>query len=126
LTRRANQGHSFIIAQSVKRPWPGNSALFGAISGENSYPQLKLRWLGGFHVGCALDFRFGRNTLLFAFDVTMHFVAQSHQKLARQSPRGRFWNIMQEEQVRPRARRDRVAATLLVAELHEQAALESS
>ena len=32
---------------------------------------------------------------------------------------------MQEEQVRPRARRDRVAATLLVAELHEQASLES-
>src|SRR5712691_10794338 len=83
LTRRANQGHSFTIAQSVKRPWPSNSALFGAILGENSYPQLKLHWLGGFHVGCALDFRFGRNTL-------------------------RFWNIMQEEQVRPRARRDRV------------------
>src|ERR1700704_43436 len=47
LTRRANQWHSFIIAQSVKRPWPGNSALFGAILGENSYPQLKLQWLGG-------------------------------------------------------------------------------
>ncbi len=31
---------------------------------------------------------------------------------------------MQEKQVRPRARRDRVAATLLVAELHEQASLE--
>src|SRR5882757_10927310 len=26
LTRRANQWHSFIIAQSVKRPWPRNSA----------------------------------------------------------------------------------------------------
>src|SRR5882757_6703208 len=59
LTRRANQWHSFIIAQSVKRPWPGHSALFGAILGENSYPQLKLQWLGGFQVGCALDFRFG-------------------------------------------------------------------
>jgi hypothetical protein len=32
---------------------------------------------------------------------------------------------MQEEQVRPQARCDRVAATLLVAELHEQASLES-
>ena len=28
LTRRANQRHSFIIARSVKRPWPRNSALF--------------------------------------------------------------------------------------------------
>ena len=45
LTRRANQRHSFIIAQSVKRPWPRNSAVFSAILGENSYPQLKLHWL---------------------------------------------------------------------------------
>jgi len=32
LTRRANQRHCFIIAQSVKRPWPRNGALFGAAS----------------------------------------------------------------------------------------------
>jgi len=42
LTRRANQRHSFIIAQSVKRPWPRNSALFGAVLGENSYPQFEV------------------------------------------------------------------------------------
>jgi hypothetical protein len=41
LTRRANQRHSFIIAQSVKRPWPRNSAVF-AILGENSYPQFEV------------------------------------------------------------------------------------
>ena len=45
LTRRANQRHCFIIAQSVKRPWPRNGALFSAILGENSYSQLKLHWL---------------------------------------------------------------------------------
>jgi hypothetical protein len=28
LTRRANQRHSFIIAQSVKRPWARNGAPF--------------------------------------------------------------------------------------------------
>src|SRR6266436_7142364 len=44
LTRRANQRHCFIIAQSVKRPWPRNGALFGAVLSENSYPQLKLHW----------------------------------------------------------------------------------
>jgi hypothetical protein len=31
LTRRANQRHSFIIAQSVKRAWSRNGALFGVI-----------------------------------------------------------------------------------------------
>jgi hypothetical protein len=37
LTRRANQRHSFIIAQSVKRAWSRNGALFGVILGENPY-----------------------------------------------------------------------------------------
>jgi hypothetical protein len=45
LTRRANQRHSFIIAQSVKRPWARNGAPFGVILGENPYPRLKLQWL---------------------------------------------------------------------------------
>jgi hypothetical protein len=40
LTRRANQWHCFIIGQSVKRPWPGNSALFGAISGRKFLPTI--------------------------------------------------------------------------------------
>jgi len=31
LTRRANQRHSFIIAQSIKRPRACNGALFGVI-----------------------------------------------------------------------------------------------
>src|SRR5260370_20512602 len=56
LTRRANHGHSFIIAQSVKRPWPSNSALFGAILGENSYPQLYLRLLVVCYLGFSLEF----------------------------------------------------------------------
>jgi hypothetical protein len=33
---------------------------------------------------------------------------------------GRLRHVVQDEQVRPRARRDRVGATLIVAELHEQ------
>jgi hypothetical protein len=45
LTPRANQRHSFIIAQSVKRPWARNGAPFGVILGENPYPRLKLHWL---------------------------------------------------------------------------------
>src|SRR5882672_5771330 len=45
LTRRANQRHSFIIAQSVKRPWARNGAPFGVMLGENPYPRLKLQWL---------------------------------------------------------------------------------
>src|SRR6266487_6477881 len=40
LTRRANQGHSFIIAQSVKRPWSYDSAPRSDF-GETPYPQLK-------------------------------------------------------------------------------------
>jgi len=45
LTCRANQRHSFIIAQSVKRPWARNGAPFGVILSENSYPRLNLHWL---------------------------------------------------------------------------------
>ena len=45
MTRRANQRYSFIIAQSVRRPWSRNGALFGVILGENPYPRLKLHWL---------------------------------------------------------------------------------
>src|ERR1700738_1282939 len=33
---------------------------------------------------------------------------------------GRLWYVVQDKQVRPRAGRDRVGATLVVAELHEQ------
>jgi hypothetical protein len=45
LTRRANQRHSFIIAQSVRGPWARNGALFGVIFGETPYTRLKLHWL---------------------------------------------------------------------------------
>jgi hypothetical protein len=51
LTRRANQRHSFIVAQSVKRPWARDGAPFGVVLGENPHPRLKLhllvklRWL---------------------------------------------------------------------------------
>src|SRR5437764_11722191 len=45
LTRRANQRHSFIIAQSVKTPRARNSALSGVILGEEPYPQSNLHWL---------------------------------------------------------------------------------
>jgi hypothetical protein len=42
LTRRANQRHSFIIAQCVKRPWARNGALFGVILVENPYPTIEV------------------------------------------------------------------------------------
>jgi hypothetical protein len=45
LTRRANQRHSFIIAQSDKRPLPRNSGLLNAVAAENPYQQLELRRL---------------------------------------------------------------------------------
>jgi hypothetical protein len=57
LTRRANQRHSFSIAQSVKRPWPSDSALFSAILGENSYPQLKCIGSPQRTIACALPNR---------------------------------------------------------------------
>src|SRR4030088_1819204 len=57
LTRRANQRHSFIIAQSVRYPWPRNRALFGAVLGENSYPQLKCVGSPQRVIACALPYR---------------------------------------------------------------------
>ena len=45
MTRRANQRHSFIIAQSVRRPWARHGAPFGVTLGENSYPRLESHWL---------------------------------------------------------------------------------
>ena len=42
LTRRANQRHCFIIAQSVRRPWARNGAPFGAILGEKSLPTIEV------------------------------------------------------------------------------------
>src|SRR6267154_6023543 len=44
LTCRANRRHSFLIAQSAKRPWARNGAPFGVMLGENPYPRLKLQW----------------------------------------------------------------------------------
>jgi hypothetical protein len=45
LTRRANQGHYFIIALLVDAHGPPNNALFGAIAGKKSLPTLKLHRL---------------------------------------------------------------------------------
>jgi hypothetical protein len=43
LTRRANQRHYSIIAQFVKRPWPGPTTGSSArLQVKNPYPQLKL------------------------------------------------------------------------------------
>jgi hypothetical protein len=43
LTRRANQGHQFIITQFAKRPWPcPTTGLFGAIAAKKSLPTIEV------------------------------------------------------------------------------------
>jgi hypothetical protein len=55
LTRRANQRHSFIIAQSVKRPWARNGAPFG-VFGRKSLPTIE--------VAMALEVAMARRSVL--------------------------------------------------------------